>query len=309
MDKNKVFVMGSYVTDLTARATHLPKPGETVLGKNFRTGAGRKGSNQAAAIARLGAEVTLVTKLGNDAFGKVARQHFITEGIDISYIAVDHVLPTGTALIAVDDQSENMIVVTISASGNIQKDEVEQAEEELKKSALVLTQLETNLEAVEVTLALAKKHKVPIALNPAPYQNIPADWFKEITYITPNETEAAQLTGMPVETIEEAKLAAEKIHKMGVENVIITLGKLGSLLYNEKNPGVMFDRFPVKAIDTTGAGDAFNGGFAYALANDFSLEEAVRFGNATGALSVTKEGTAQSMPTLKEVETFLKKRE
>lgn len=305
LNKNKVFIMGSYVTDLTARAEHLPKPGETVLGKSFRTGAGGKGSNQAAAAARLGADVSLVTKIGNDAFGKLALNHFKKENIDTSRIAIDEEFPTGSALITVDDESENMIVVTLEACGNIKKEEIEKAEDELAESAIVLTQLETNLEAVEATLALADRHDVPVILNPAPYQFIPDEWFEKIAYLTPNETEAAQLTGMAVDTEEAAIEAAHKLYEMGVNNVILTLGKKGCLLYNEEYKGKFFKGLSVKAVDTTGAGDAFNGGLAYALANDFELAEAILFANATGACSVTKEGTAQAMPTLEEVETFL----
>lgn len=304
-NKNKVFIMGSYVTDLTARADRLPQPGETVLGKSFRTGAGGKGSNQAAAAARLGAEVSLVTKLGGDAFGKLALDHFQQEGIDTTHIAIDREQATGSALIAVDDQSENMIVVTPSACANIQKEEIEKAEPKLAESAVVLTQLETNLDAVDTTLQLAEKHGVPVILNPAPFQAIPDDWLKKVTYLTPNETEAAQLTGMPVDSIENATAAAEKLYQMGVEHVLITLGKKGCLLYNAEQKGAVYKGFPVRAVDTTGAGDAFNGGLAYALANKYGLEDAVRFANAAGACAVTKEGTAQAMPTLEEVMQFL----
>lgn len=305
MKKNSVFVMGSYVTDLTARASHLPRSGETVLGQAFWTGAGGKGSNQAAAAARLGADVTLVTKLGDDAFGKLALEHFTKEGIDTSQIAIDKEVPTGSALITVDDQSENMIVVTLGASGNLKKEEIELAEEKLAESAVVLTQLETNLEAVEVTLALAEKHQVPVILNPAPYQSFPSAWLRNVTYITPNETEAAQLTGLPITSEAEARLAAEKLYQMGAENVILTLGQNGCLLYNAECKGRVFPSFPVKAVDTTGAGDAFNGGLAYALANNIDWVEALEFANRVGALAVTKEGTAQAMPTLSEVEVLL----
>lgn len=305
VNKNSVFIMGSYVTDLTARADRLPQPGETVLGKSFRTGAGGKGSNQAAAAARLGAEVSLVTKLGDDAFGKLALDHFQQEGIDTTHIAIDREQATGSALIAVDDQSENMIVVTPSACANIQKEEIEKAEPKLAESAAVLTQLETNLDAVETTLQLAEKHGVPVILNPAPFQPIPDDWLKKVTYLTPNETEAAQLTGMPVDSVESATAAAETLHQLGADNVLITLGKKGCLLYNAEQKGTVYKGFPVRAVDTTGAGDAFNGGLAYALANEYGLEDAIRFANAVGACAVTKEGTAQAMPTLEEVMQFL----
>lgn len=307
MKKNHVFVMGSYVTDLTARASHLPKPGETVFGQSFRTGAGGKGSNQATAAARLGAEVSLVTKLGNDAFGKLALEHFKAENIDTAHIAIDEEQPTGSALIAVDDYSENMIVVTAGACSTIKREEIERAEEKLADSAIVVTQLETNLDAVEWTLELAEKHQVPVLLNPAPYQSIPSEWLKKVAYITPNETEAAQLTDLPVESQEEALAAAEKLYQMGAANVILTLGKKGCLLYNEEYKGKFFKGLTMKAVDTTGAGDAFNGGLAYALANEIPLTEALEFANTVGALAVTKEGTAQAMPTLEEVEKQLTK--
>lgn len=302
---SKIVVVGSYVVDLMGRTPHLPKPGETVLGRTFKMGPGGKGGNQATAAARCGSEVSFVTKLGDDVFGREALKHFSGENMNTEFIKVDPEHATGAALIAVDDNSENSIVVILGACGTITEEDVLAAEEKFKEADIVLIQLETSIEAVETTVSLAKKHQIPVILNPAPYQEFPLELLCDIAYITPNETEAGELTGVDVKDEASALSAAKIIHEMGVGTVIITLGSKGSYLYSGGETGELVPSFKVEAVDTTGAGDAFNGGFAHALSNGFPVKQAMTFANAVAALSVTKVGTAPAMPYKQQVEDFL----
>lgn len=302
---SKVVVVGSYVVDLMSRTPHLPKPGETVLGGPFKMGPGGKGGNQATAASRCGSEVTFVTKLGDDLFGREALQHFMSEGINTEYIKVDSQQATGAALIVVDEQSENSIVVALGACGRITEEEVQAAENKIADASIVLLQLETSLEAVVTTVKLAAKYNVPVILNPAPYQDFPREILTNVTYLTPNETEAFELTGVEVIDEKSALIASEKLYEMGVNTVIITMGKQGAYLYRGGEQGKLVTGFRVNAVDTTGAGDAFNGGFAYALSCGKSIDEAITFANAVAALSVTKVGTAPAMPYRQDVEKLL----
>jgi len=302
---SKVVVVGSYVVDLMCRTPHLPKPGETVLGGPFKMGPGGKGGNQATAAVRCGSDVTFVTKLGDDLFGREALKHFSAENINTKFIKVDSNLATGAALIAVDDQSENSIVVSLGACGKITEEEVLAVEEKVIEADIVLIQLETSIEAVVTTVRLARKHQVPVILNPAPYQEFPREILHDVAYITPNETEAFELSGVEVIDESSALAAAQKIFKMGVGAVIITLGSKGAFLFTGGDTGELVSGFKVEAIDTTGAGDAFNGGFAHALSTGSSVRKAMIFANAVAALSVTKVGTAPSMPYKHKVNDFI----
>jgi ribokinase len=302
---SKIVVVGSYVVDLMSRTPHLPKPGETVLGGPFKMGPGGKGGNQATAAARCGSEVTFITKLGQDLFGKDALEHFTREKVDTQFIKVDSEESTGAALIAVDDQSENCIVVALGACGKITEADVLEGEERFKEADVVLLQLETSIEAVVTSVELAAKYHVPVILNPAPYQEFPYEILKKVQYITPNETEASLLTGVAVNDEASALEAAKRLHEMGVQTVIITLGSKGAYLYNGGEHGQLVSGFKVDAIDTTGAGDAFNGGFAHALSIGTPIVEAMTFANSVAALSVTKIGTAPAMPYREEIDQFL----
>ncbi|MEH7299710.1 ribokinase [Neobacillus drentensis] len=305
---SKVVVVGSYVVDLMSRTPHLPKPGETVLGGPFKMGPGGKGGNQATAAARSGSEVTFITKLGDDLFGREALAHFTAEKVNTQFMKVDPNQATGAALIAVDDLSENSIVVALGACGTITEEEVVAAEETFKEADVVLVQLETSIEAVVTTVRLAKKWDVPVILNPAPFQEFPREVLSDIAYITPNETEAFELTGVEVTDEASALVAAQKIYSQGVGTVIITLGSKGAYLYTGGESGELVNSFKVEAVDTTGAGDAFNGGFAHALSNGLSVREAMAYANAVAALSVTKIGTAPAMPYQHEVEELVAKK-
>ena len=304
---SKVVVVGSYVVDLMSRTPHLPKPGETVLGGPFQMGPGGKGGNQATAAARSGSEVTFLTKLGDDVFGREALKHFNKENVNIEYIKVDPVQATGAALIEVDEKGENSIVVALGACGTITEAEVVEAEEKISEADIVLIQLETSIEAIVTTVKLARTHGVPIILNPAPYQEFPREILRDVAYITPNETEAFELTGIEVIDESTALTAAQRIHELGVQSVIITLGNKGAFLYTGGDKGELIPSFRVEAVDTTGAGDAFNGGFAHAISNGYSVKNAMRFANAVAALSVTKIGTAPAMPYRREVDALLAK--
>ena len=300
---SKVVVVGSYVTDLTARTPKMPRPGETVLGGPFQMGPGGKGGNQAVAAARLGASVTMLTKLGKDLFGDDALKNFEQEGINTSHIIQTEDEATGAALIAVDPTGENMIVVSLGACGTITKDEVASLLTEMTEADVVLLQLETSMEAIEGTVDLATELGKPVILNPAPFQKVPDDVLGKVDYITPNETEAEELTGIQVTDDHSAAEAADALHAYGIEHVIITLGKGGVYVSSgdirQRVPG-----YPVEAVDTTGAGDAFNGAFSHFLGGGMPLLEACNMANMAAALSVTKFGTAPAMPTLKELDAF-----
>jgi ribokinase len=302
---SKIVVVGSFVVDLMSRTPHLPKPGETVLGGPFKMGPGGKGGNQATAAARCGSEVTFVTKLGDDVFGREALTHFNGEKVNTEYIIVDPHQSTGVALIEVDDHSENSIVVALGACGTITEDEVLAVEEKIKEADIVLIQLETSIEAIVTTVKLAREHQVPVILNPAPFQEFPREILKDIAYITPNETEAYELTGVEVKDEQTALAASQRLHEMGVGTVIVTMGKQGAYVYNAEERGKLVRGYKVNAVDTTGAGDAFNGGFAHALSTGQSLDEAITYANAVAALSVTKIGTAPAMPYKHEVKELL----
>lgn len=306
---SNITVVGSYVVDLMCRTPHMPSSGETVLGGPFKIGPGGKGGNQAVAAARLGANVSMVTKVGKDDLGEKAIQNFQNENIDTQFVTIDEKESTGAALIAVDDQGENMIVVALGACGKLSKNDVLQAESKIMNADIVLVQLETSIEAVLTSVKKSKEHNKPIILNPAPYQNVPSAIIENVTYITPNETEASLLSGVKVVDTSSALKAAKVIYNMGVKKVLITMGKAGCYLYTGDDDGKLIPGYEVEAIDTTGAGDAFNGGLAYALSTGRELKEAITYANAVAALSVTKVGTSPAMPSKEEVNLFLEQRE
>jgi len=301
-----IVVFGSFVVDLTSRSAGLPVPGQTILGSSFKMGPGGKGSNQAVAAHRAGANVTLVTKVGKDVFGKVATDFYKSEGMNVDYILEDDVRETGVALILVDENSaQNEIVVVPAACSNITMDEVEKCRPLIENASILLLQHEINFDAQYKVIDIAHKAGVKIVLNPAPATEVPAEILAKIDTVTPNETEAQVLTGVEVKTIEDAEKAAKVFLEKGVKNVVITMGSLGAFATDGKKSELV-PRLNVNAIDTTGAGDAFNGGFVMALSEGKDLFEALRYGNATGALSVTKLGTAPAMPTRAEIDAMVK---
>ena len=304
----KVTVLGSFVVDLAFRTSHLPVAGETIKGSSFATGPGGKGSNQGVAAKRAGADITMISRVGPDAFAQIAEASFDGEGLDTTYLFRDEQHGTGAAAILVDETSgQNQIVVVLGASLHFTDHEIESARLVIESSDILLVQLEANLDAVEKAIDIARGSGATVVLNPAPARDDLSDeLLSKIDILTPNETEAASLTGLDVthvQTIEGAKQAATALIKRGVGAVIVTLGDKGAVLVSEELETVI-DPVVVDAIDTTGAGDAFNGALVTALAEGRDLAEAAWFGNVVGALSVTKRGTAPAMPYRRDIDAF-----
>ncbi len=305
--KKRVVVFGSYVTDLTSRSNGLPKPGQTLIGSSFKLGPGGKGSNQAVAAFRAGADVTLVTKLGDDIFGKAALDFYAKEGMDTGFILTDPEKETGAALIMVDETSaQNEIVVISGACGNITEADIERARPLIESAGFLLLQLEINFDALTRVIDIAHAAGVTVVLNPAPAASLPDEVLRKVDIIAPNETEAQTLTGVTIQNVEDAQRAAAVFFEKGVKQVVITLGYMGAFA-TDGAKSELVPRISVDAVDTTGAGDAFLGGFLTALSEGRSLFDALRFGNATGALSVTKKGTAPAMPRRTEIDELMKR--
>ena len=303
----RVVVFGSYVTDLTSRSNGLPKPGQTLIGTAFKSGPGGKGSNQAVAAFRAGADVTLVTKLGDDIFGKAALDFYASEGMDTGFIFTDSEKETGAALIMVDETSaQNEIVVISGACGNITEADIERARPLIESAGFLLLQLEINFDALYRVIDIAHNAGVTVVLNPAPAAALPDEILSKVDIIAPNETEALALTGVAIQNVEDAQRAAAVFFEKGIKQVVITLGYMGAFA-TDGGRSELVPRITVDAVDTTGAGDAFLGGFLTALSEGRSLFGALRFGNATGALSVTKKGTAPAMPHRTEIDALMKK--
>lgn len=306
MVRAPVAVLGIFVADLAFRAPRLPLMGETILGQGFKDGPGGKGSNQAIATARAGADARMISRIGRDTFGDIAQKAWVADGIDISAVAIDDSLPTGAAFIFVSTETgDNAIIVESGAAANLSPADVAAAEAVIVTSKVLLTQFEQPVEVAIAGLALARKHGVITILNPAPALAVDDAIYALCDYVTPNETEAATLTGLKVETEAEALAAAKDFVRRGARNALITLGDKGALLHGAAGTHLVPAFRVEKVVETTGAGDAFNGGFAVALAEGLSPLEAVRFGCATAALSVQKPGTAPSMPTRAEIEARL----
>lgn len=304
----KVMVLGSFVVDLMARTPHLPVPGETVRGSIFKQGAGGKGFNQGIAARKAGANVTMVTKLGRDAFGEVALQAMREVGLSEEHLFFSDEIATGIALISVDEGTcQNEIVIVPGACSTITDEDLLSVTEQIKQSAYLLLQLEINQDANEKAAAIAKAHGVRVIVNTAPYQPISDAFLNGAWLVTPNEIEAKELTGIAIVDQESADRAAEVFFAKGVQNVLITLGGNGVYI-NTAGTSEIIPAFRVDAVDTTGAGDAFNGALLTALSEGKSLHDAAVFANAVGALSVQRIGTTPSMPTRSEIEAFLTER-
>ncbi|WP_250454788.1 ribokinase [Caballeronia sp. ATUFL_M2_KS44] len=303
-----VVILGIYVTDLAFRAQRMPLLGETVAGSAFAMGPGGKGSNQAVAAARAGADVIFCTRIGNDAFGNIARATWAAEGISSRATVMDEVA-TGAAHIYVDENTGgNAIIVAAGAAGTLGPEDVDAIEDDISRAAVFVTQLEQPIPAARRGLELARKHGVATVFNPAPAVPLTDDIYPLCDYITPNETEAAALTGITVSSVDDARRAANMLLAKGVRAAIITLGEAGALLHTA-NESVLVPAFDCgRVVETAGAGDGFTGGFAAALARGESALDAVRFGCALASISVTRAGTAPSMPRLDEINALLAER-
>lgn len=298
-----VVVIGSLNMDLVTRAPRLPRGGETLIGHSFATVSGGKGANQAVAAARLGAKVSMVGCVGNDAYGVQLREALLAEQIDCQAVSVVED-SSGVALIVVDDNSQNAIVIVAGANGSMTPAVIDRFDAVLQAADVIICQLEIPDATVGHALKRGRELGKTVILNPAPASHpLPADWFAAIDYLIPNESEAAALSGLPVDSLETAEKAAAHLIALGAGKVIITLGAQGSLFAN----GMGYQHFPapkVKAVDTTAAGDTFVGGFAAALAAGKTEAEAIRFGQIAAALSVTRAGAQPSIPTTSDVQAF-----
>jgi len=298
--KNKIVVVGSTNMDMVVKTGHIPKPGETVLGGTFFMNPGGKGANQAVAIARLGGDVTFISKIGNDIFGKQSTKIFDDEGVDIGGIYAEVNSPSGIALITVDDKGENSIVVAPGANASLSADNVQAAFDKYPQASVLLIQLEIPMETVEAAINYARSKSITVILNPAPMNKAVAKLLDKIDIITPNAHEAEALSNHPITDVESAIEAAKKIQQQGVKTVIITLGEEGAILLTEDE--VQHIRTPkVEAIDSTAAGDVFNGAFAVALSEGKPLNKAVTFACRAAAIAVTKMGAQSSIPYRNEI--------
>ncbi|SEA90815.1 ribokinase [Paraburkholderia sartisoli] len=302
----RVVILGIYVTDLTFRAERMPLIGETIAGSAFAMGPGGKGSNQAVAAARAGAQVVFCTRIGDDAFGSIARATWNAEGI-IARATVLNGVSTGAAHIFVDDTTgKNAIIVASGAAGTMNAADVDAIEADIAAARVFVTQLEQPLPAARRGLEVARKHGVTTVFNPAPALPLDDDIFPLCDYITPNETEATALTGVPIANADDARRAADVLLAKGVGTVIVTLGEGGALLHSATQSVLVPAYHCGRVVETAGAGDGFTGGFAAALARGEEPIAAMRFGCALAGISVTRAGTAPSMPTLDEVNQVLR---
>jgi len=291
----KIIVFGSINMDLTAYVPKLPLPGETLLGSSYITVPGGKGNNQAVACARLGADVQMIGRVGDDIFGKQVLQIVSAEKVDVSQVIADKEKGTGLAVILVDTQAENSIAVISGANWALNEQDVARAEQCLDRASALLLQLEVPLEANLSIASTAKKKGIKVILDPAPATKLPQQIYANIDFITPNEIETESLVGIRPQNVEDASRAATILHRQGVQNVIIKMGAKGVYFSTGEQKGFI-EPFKVHSIDSVAAGDAFNAGLAVAIAEGKSIQDAVRWGAAAGALATTKKGALPSMP-------------
>ncbi|MGE5248980.1 MAG: ribokinase [Bacteroidota bacterium] len=296
-----ILVIGSINMDLVVRAAHFPGPGETIQGEDLAAYPGGKGANQAVAAARQGGRVSMIGRVGNDPYGDELIENLKQNQIDAALVRRDEA-PTGTAIVVVDEKGQNSIVVSPGANGKVVPEDVEIAS--LIDLKMVLFQLEIPLETVMRGSQLARQHGAKMLLNPAPARPLPDELLANVDYLLPNETELSLLSGQPVKDAASAEAAARVLLDRGVPAVVVTLGANGSLIVTGDGAWHV-PHFAVKVVDTTGAGDAFIGGFASAVLRGSTLEEAARLGNASGALAASKAGAQPSLPTREELQAFL----
>ena len=301
----RIAVLGSSNTDMIIRLPSLPKPGETVIGGTFAMAGCGKGANQAVASARAGGTVTFISRVGNDSFGRQSLDYFSNEGIEISHVGRDEENASGIALILIDKSGENLIGVASGANAAMSPESIKDALEVVSASDIFLTQLEIPLSVVERAISRAHEAGVPVVLNPAPAQKLGPEILTKVNALTPNESEAGSLAGMSISTVSDVETAAERLLATGVRSVVITLGGRGAYVA-ESHIRELIPAFDVQAVDTTAAGDVFNGALAVALSEKAHLREAVIFASAAAAISVTRLGAQPSAPRRSEIESFLR---
>ena len=302
----RIIVIGSSNTDMVIKTEKLPAPGETILGGKFLMNPGGKGANQSVAASRLGGKVTFISKRGNDLFGNQAVGLLMREGVDIKYIVKDPDLPSGVALITVDSTGENSIVVAPGSNGNLLKEDIPSVIFDTGKFEILLLQIEIPIDTVEYSAVTASEHGIKVILNPAPARKLSDNLLKNTWLITPNETEAETITGVIITDIPSAERAAELIQERGVKNVIITLGEAGAYIKSENYTGLI-PGIKVKPVDTTAAGDVFNGALAVAISEGSDLKDAVIFANKAASISVTRMGAQASAPYRNEINSQIHK--
>lgn len=291
----KIIVVGSSNTDMVVKSSHLPGPGETVLGGNFLMTQGGKGANQAVAVKRMGGNLIFVARLGNDLFGDQTIEVLAKEGICTEYITRDKMHPSGVALINVDEKAENTIVVASGANLLLDESDIDKIEGEMSEGGILLMQLESPIATVEYAAKKAFEKGMKVILNPAPAQHLPESLYNYLYMITPNRIEAEMLTGIKINNDSDIALAAEKLSEMGVKNVIITLGSKGCFV-REGNNSYSVDSLKVKAVDTTAAGDTFNGALCVGIAENMELKQAVKMASQASSIAVTRMGAQSSIP-------------
>lgn len=298
----KIIVIGSSNTDMVVRSEHLPRPGETVLGGGFMMVGGGKGANQAVAVAKMGHPVIFAAAVGKDIFGDEAVERYRHLGIDTSYIAHKET-PSGVALIMVDSAAQNSISVALGANNELMLEDVMPALDTIEEGDIVLLQLEIPMATVEACVSVAAAKDARVILNPAPAVKVSEQVLSKLYLITPNQTEAEILTGVEVKDTTTARLAAEELSRAGVHKVVVTMGGDGALLYEDGKSEVI-PAHKVDAVDTTAAGDVYNGALCAALAEGMSLRDALRFATKASAISVTRVGAQPSVPSREEVDNF-----
>lgn len=304
MKTGKLAVLGSINADHILNLTHFPRPGETVIGKQYQVAFGGKGANQAVAAGRSGADIVFIACVGEDDIGERIRQQLVNDRIDVSPVEAVAGDSTGVALIFVNGEGENTIGIHAGANAALTPARVEQHQQVIADAAALLMQLESPLESVLAAAKIAHQHQTQVILNPAPATELPDELLSLVDMITPNETEAQILTGVAVNSDEDAARAAAVLHDKGIRTVLITLGSRGVWL-SEQGKGQRIPGFRVEAVDTIAAGDTFNGALITALIEQRPMAEAVRFAHAAAAIAVTRRGAQPSVPWRDEIDSFL----
>lgn len=294
--KPEVTVVGSFAVGLTMRAPKLPIFGETMLGTDFDMGPGGKGSNQSVATARLGANSALLALIGTDKLASIATDLYAAEGVDTALVSTRSERATGVGFIILNDKGENFIILDMGANELMDRASVDAGEARIARSDVVMTVLEVPTEAAARAMELGRKHGAKTILNPAPARALPGEIFANVDYLTPNESELRILLGLPADDPRSSRELAGELRRLGVRNVVVTLGRTGALILTDELD-VMVPAVPVQVVDTTGAGDAFNSGFAVALAEGRDIVDAVRFGVVCGGIACTRLGVVPSLPT------------
>jgi ribokinase len=301
----RIVVVGSSGTDMIIRVERIPRPGETLIGGEFAMAAGGKGANQAVSAARAGGDVVFVARVGRDNFGEQSIAGFVSDGIDVQHVLRDGKAPSGIALIFVAKDGENSIAVSSGANARLTPADVRRARSVFNGAAVLIVQLESPLATVQAAVLIAVRNGLQVILNPAPARALPDSLLRQISILTPNETEAELLTGVKVNSDAAAAKASAILRRRGVQTVILTLGARGAFVATEGGTQLV-SGFKVKAVDTTAAGDVFNGALAVALAEQRPLQQAVRFANAAAAIAVTRLGAQPSAPSRRQIERMLK---